>query len=214
MSATAEILIQDLAQRGVLLTRHADRLRVEATAGTVTPELRLILSERKADLLAALSADPIRARLLKLAATELVDADLVDKLPEVEVLDCAELPDETLRAYLRGLRDVALRARGRRPADETAAASCHSCGPIWLNPSTVDVPPMTSGWPRLLGCPWCHVRNRRAIPRPSVTCGACWHFIRDAVNPRAGWGRCSAGVDPDRPTPMAARECARFRPSG
>ena len=53
--------------------------------------------------------------------------------------------------------------------------------------------------PRVLGCPWCHVRNRRAILRPSVTCGECRHFIRDAVNPPAGWGRCSAGVDPDRP---------------
>src|SRR5450759_3707185 len=68
--------------------------------------------------------------------------------------------------------------------------------------------------PRVLGCPWCHVKNCRAIPRPRVTCGECRHFIRDTINPDAGMDRCGAGADPDRPTPMATRECATFRPSG
>jgi hypothetical protein len=78
----------------------------------------------------------------------------------------AALTDKQLSAYVAMLADADRRERGKRAADETAAALCRSCGPVWLNPSTVDVAPMTAGWPRLLGCPWCHVRNRRAIPAP------------------------------------------------
>ena len=214
MSATAETLIHDLAERGVRLTRHAGRLRVEATPGTVTPELRLILLERKADLLAALSADPIRDHLLALADAELIDAGLVHKLPDADVSDCAGLPDETLRSYVHALRDTDLRERGKRPSDETAPALCRSCGPIWVHPSVAAAAPVVGAWAHVLGCPWCHVRNCQAIPRLLVACGDCRHFIRDAINPAGGMGRCNSGADPDRPTPMGARECVTFQPSG
>lgn len=60
MSATAETLIRDLAERGVRLTRNVDRLRVEAAPGVVTHALRETLLARKAELLAALSAEPSR----------------------------------------------------------------------------------------------------------------------------------------------------------
>ena len=162
----------------------------------------------------AQDSDVLRARLLALAEVERIDAGLVRKLPNGDVAECSGLPDETLVAYLRALRDDDLREKGKRIADETAPALCVRCGPIWTAPEVASAAPVVDGWPRVLGCPWCHVANRRAIPRPSVTCGACRHFIRDAVNPRAGWGRCSAGVDPDRPTPMATRSCATFRPQG
>ncbi len=170
MSVTAEILIRDLAERGVRLTRRADRLHVEATPGTVTPELRTLLSENKAVLLAVLSSDPIRDRLRRLADAEAIDAGLVHALPAADIEACAGSADETLRAYLHGIRDADLRERGQRPADETAAL-CRSCGPVWLAPEVASVAPRVAGWSRVLGCPWCHVRNRQAIPRPRVTCG-------------------------------------------
>ena len=126
----------------------------------------------------------------------------------------AALTDKQLSAYVAMLADADLRERGKRPTDETAAALCRSCGPVWLAHEVASAAPVAGGWPRVLGCPWCHVRNCQAIPRPLVACGDCRHFIRDAINPAGGMGRCNSGADPDRPTPMGARECARFRPSG
>jgi hypothetical protein len=55
------------------------------------------------------------------------------------------------------------------PPDETAAAICQHCGPIWLHPAVGSVAPVVDGWPRVLGCPWCHVKNRDALPRPLLT---------------------------------------------
>jgi hypothetical protein len=160
----------------------------------------------------------IRARLLILAAADVLDADLVHALPEVDVLDCAGLPDETLRATLRGFRDDDLRERGKCPADETAPVLCPHCGPVWFAPEVAAVLPVVWGWPRVLGCPWCHVRNRQAIPRPSVACGECQHFERAAINPDGGMGRCMAGREPlpreSLPFPHAARQCAQFKPEG
>jgi hypothetical protein len=47
-------------------------------------------------------------------------------------------------------------------------------------------------------------------PRPGAGAGWCGRYgFRKGLD-----GRCSAGGDPDRPTPMATRECATFRPSG
>ena len=155
----------------------------------------------------------IRARLLILAAADLIDADLVHKLPEADVLDCAGLPDETLRSYLRGFRDDDLRARGRRPTDETAVALCRKRGPIWTAPEVAAVAPVVDGWPRLLGCPNCHVENQRLIPRPLVTCGDCQHFARNAINPDGGMGRCGAGCNPARPWPSVQHQCATYSPA-
>src|SRR5690606_37310362 len=131
MSASAETLIRELADTGVRLSRRGDRLHVEATPGTVTPELRLTLSERKAELLAAVPAD--------------------------------DIPDPALAS---AAADIALRESGKRPPDETAPARCRSCGPVWIAPEIARIAPVVAGWPRVLGCPWCHVTNRNAIPRP------------------------------------------------
>lgn len=38
--------------------------------------------------------------------------------------------------------------------------------------------------------------------------------IVDNTTTDGSMGRCTAGVDPDRPTPMATRSCATFRPQG
>jgi|GEM_PF-2352469 len=51
MSAAAPDLLADLARSGIKLTPRGDKLHVEAPKGTLTPELRQTLAERKADLL-------------------------------------------------------------------------------------------------------------------------------------------------------------------
>jgi hypothetical protein len=111
------------------------------------------------------------ARLLSIADAEMIDPELVHRLPADVVEICTGLAKETLRAYLRALRDTALRERGNVPGDETAAALCRHCGPIWLHPAVARVVPVVDGWPRVLGCPWCHVRNREVVPHPKANNG-------------------------------------------
>ena len=55
---TAVALLADLRKRGASIAAVGDRLRIEARAGTVTPELREALARHKAALLAMLSSDP------------------------------------------------------------------------------------------------------------------------------------------------------------
>lgn len=156
----------------------------------------------------------ILAHLLRLADGELIDAGLVRRLSESDLLECIGLPDATLRAYLHALNDSALRQVGKVPRDETACGLCRHCGPVWLAPEIAAVAPMVNGWPVVLGCPWCHVRERALIPRPIVHCRDCTHFVRDTVNPAEGMGRCAADREPmpkePMPYPHAARECERF----
>ncbi len=171
----------------------------------------------------------LRARLLELADAEGIERAHVEALAPADLDACAGLPDDALRAYLHMLRDAALRARGRVPADETAPALCACCGPVWLAPEVAAVAPVVAGWPRVLGCPWCHLgrgtskvheesaghrppsgfsarANRETgfgdVPRPSVACAACRHFTADAINPGGGMGRCTAGREPSPSEPL------------
>jgi len=152
------------------------------------------------------TATILRAKLERLADTIAADLHLVHELPDDEIADCAGLPDAALRGYVLALRDSELRQRGCVPTDETARALCHSCGPVWAASEVAAAAPTVGGWARLLGCPWCHVRNRDAIPRPVVTCGDCAHFIHDQINLCGGMGGCAIGVNPDRPWPSVERQ--------
>ena len=155
----------------------------------------------------------IRSKLERFANDALFNPLLVRDLHDEDVAACAGLSDDALSAYVHMLRDTDLRSRGRAPADETAWALCRHCGPVWVHPAVASAAPVVGGWPHMLGCPWCHVRNRDAITRPLVTCGECLHFIRDLVNPGGGMGTCGAGCDPARPLPYpnALRQCATWR---
>jgi len=168
MSDPTKDLIRDLSAAGIRLSRRGDRLHVEAPKGTITHELKIKLAEVKPALLALLSADEMRQTLRALADSEGIARALIDKLGNADACDSSSLTTETLTAYVRAIRDIDLRKRGKVPADETAVAICRSCGPIWTHPSVAGVAPIVDRWPRLLGCPWCHVRNREGMPRPTA----------------------------------------------
>jgi len=152
-------------------------------------------------------------RLLSaLRAEGLPDAWLGKDHGDIELLEA--LSDRALTAYVLAMRDSQLHERGERLPDETAPALCRSCGPVWLAQPIARVVPVVDGWPRILGGACCHIRNRKAIPRPLVTCGGCLHFTRDHVNPAGGMGRCQLGVaGRTLPFPHAERECADWRPA-
>lgn len=225
---TAAALIRDLADTGIRLSRRGDRLHVEAKRGTITAQVKDTLVAHKAELLAALNDDPIddlRARLLTIAQAEGIDAALVMGLPGSELAATAEQVaacdpadhQNILRAYLHALQETAERMAGRVPHGETARALCRACGPVWVHPAVADAAPVIDGWPRLLGCAWCHVRHAgKFVPRPLVQCGECQHFERDAINPAAGVGRCRLGREHHHGErmhyPHATRQCPRFTP--
>ena len=204
---TPAALIGDLQGIGARLIRHGDRLRIESP-GPIPEGLRDELVAHKPMLMTYV-------RLRELADAEGIDPAHVAALTAADLEDCVGESDDFLRSYLAALADSALRNRGHVPEGATAAALCAHCGPIWLHPSVAAVAPVVAGWPRVLGCPWCHVANAAAIPRPSVTCGACRHFMRDTVNPAEGIGRCARGVTPRSEEsalyPRAQRRCAQFR---
>jgi len=107
----------------------------------------------------------VRARLEGIAHAESIDPALVVALSATDLEACADLPDALL-AYVGALRDRNQREHGKAPADETAAALCRRCGPVWLHPDVASIAPVVNGWPHVLGCPWCHVRELDIIPRP------------------------------------------------
>jgi hypothetical protein len=182
------------------------------------------LGRSNATAVATVNAD-LRARLLTIAQAEEIDAALVMGLPESELAATAEQVfacepadrQNILRAYLHALQEAAERMAGRVPRGETACALCRSCGPVWVHPAVAAAAPVIDGWPRLLGCQWCHVRRAgKSVPRPRVSCGGCQHFGRDATNPAAGVGRCRLGRELQHGEPMhypnATRQCQGFTP--
>jgi hypothetical protein len=156
-----------------------------------------------------------RVRLLSLADVEGVDAAHVHTLTVPDVDACAGQTEYFVRAYLRALRDSAMREQGKRPDDETASILCVRCGIVFAAPEVAAVLPVIGGLPTAAGCAWCGNRKRALpIPRPPVTCGTCEHFEPDRVNPPAGLGRCGVGLDKGPlPYPFAQRTCASWRPS-
>ena len=170
----------------------------------------------KISKLAALAGPPISQseRLLRIIRNYGLPDSLLSAHDGTDE-DLASLNGGQLSAYVLMLSESADREDGRCPRDETAPALCRHCGPIWIAPEVAAMAPIVDGWARVLGCPWCHVKNRKPLPRPAVTCSACNHFQRDKINPRDGIGSCSMGCDHERPLfPNASRKCQSFQPTG
>ena len=94
-------LIRQCRDAGIHLQARGDRLHVEAPAGSLTPELRQLLTDHKADLLAL---HAIRARLLALAATLGIPRSIVDALP-VEELEATAEQTALCEGYMDGNGD-------------------------------------------------------------------------------------------------------------
>ena len=158
----------------------------------------------------------IRNRLRHIAEAEVVDTSLIDTLPDADVLDCESLSEPARRAFVLMLRDTHLRAQGKCPAGETAPALCRKCGPVWLASEVAAHAPNVSGWPVVLGCPWCtYQRQGRGFPRPPVGCVACTSFVPDPINPAGGIGPCSKGMaGGSQRYPHVKHQCAGLLPKG
>ncbi|SFN14905.1 hypothetical protein [Dokdonella immobilis] len=160
----------------------------------------------------------VRGRLIRIAEADLFNVALLDSQEADDLALLANLDDNGLRGFLQCIHDDSLRVHGHCLPDDTARALCRSCGPVWIGPEVAALAPIIEGWPRVLGCPWCHVKNRQAMRRPAINCGDCRHFIPDPVNPGAGMGRCGIDREPKESEPMhypdAQRECEKFNPKG
>lgn len=171
----ARALIQRLAGDGIRLTAKGYHLHVVAPPGAITDDLRALLANRKADLVAELTG--LRATMLTLAETECLDAGMVRALPESELTAIAEqLADydaiklrEALRVYLQTLAEDKTMREGKLPPAYDTPAKCRHCGPVWLPRAQAALLDMVDGWPTTWGCPWCFIDTPRGvrIPRPS-----------------------------------------------
>lgn len=158
------------------------------------PSLAGCVAESQESQSVPVDSAAVRARLL--ACVERLGGDpvMVRRLPEVDLVAYVGAPDHLLRGFVESMMDTADREAGRVPAGHTAPMHCARCGPVWAHPSMAAALPMVAGWPRALGCPWCHVRKAGGyIPRPVVSCEGCRHFVPDTVNPEAGMGACAIG---------------------
>jgi hypothetical protein len=136
-----------------------------ATVGRNRPA-KVAESQKSHGLGITVAADEAE-RLLTAIRAELLPDDLVgasDAAPG----ELSGLNDAALRACARMLHESVGRRCGRVPADETAVAICRHCGPIWVAPEVAAVAPVVDGLPRLLGCAWCHVRDRAVVPHPPL----------------------------------------------
>lgn len=164
-------ILERLTAAGVHVTAHGDRLHIEAAPGALTPDRRTWLAANKPEIMTALQQDAMRAKLRRIAVAEGIDPARVDELPAPDLAACEGLADLILRDYLRALRDRHLRETGRRPPDHTTIAICQGCGPIWEHPDIAKVAPIVDGVPRVIACPWCHVKNRSGMAKPELEQG-------------------------------------------
>lgn len=139
---TAETLIDTLHEAGIRLAVNGDRLHVEAPPGRYNADLRARLIEHKPDVLKLVA---MRNRLLGIARTIGVPADIVNGLPASELRACIDqlplwagqfdeqgqpLQARVLVFYLRALT-------GMEPAVDGSPAALR-CGP--RPPLRCDVP--------------------------------------------------------------------------
>lgn len=159
---SAQALLAEVWDAGIVIRANGGRLHIEAKPGTVTAELRERLAASKADLIPLLQeTDAMRAHLLELAKLERLPADLVQHLHDDDLLAIPDdYTDRNLTAYLRELLAAKEMDAGAIPESwgGAIAAMCEGCGPVLLHPTSPT---------HLKACPWCFRRKAgKAIPRP------------------------------------------------
>lgn len=130
--------------------------------------------------------DALRAKLRELATREGLPLALVDGLTDADLHPDNGAPllgDAALIRWLHTLAENERMREGIPPPGWTQASYCHHCGPVKL---------WQGAPPRVLGCPWCHVRRAggTVLPRPAVTCATCAHQQHQTDTSEAGMQSC------------------------
>lgn len=117
--------------------------------------------------------------------------------------------DNELKGYVLALYQRAQREHGIVPEGWNTRALCEGCGIVWLWKGCDQG--------RTIACPWCAIRAAGGrFPRPSVTCGACIHFLDSRTSPGAGIGECKATRTPRDSEPLKragiVRQCDEHMP--
>ena len=110
----------------------------------------------------------IRSRLLTLADDELLPRELVQFLPDKDVMACAPFTAPELRGYLHALEARQRMDAGLAPLEwgQPVAHACPSCGPVlvWQDYPT-----------NARHCPWCcRHKAGKPIARPRESLVARW----------------------------------------
>lgn len=127
----------------------------EGRAVPVVPAVPALIDRDESALIQAM-----RARLFELAERQGTAAELVERLPALDVAACHGMPDDLLLGYLGMVDRKAVMDAGRRPTQYTRAVRCDGCGPVWLWPGVPT---------QLKGCPWCSRRMAGiAFERPDM----------------------------------------------
>ncbi len=129
-----------------------------ATVPTGTPKVSQSRNCRKG---AASAPAPFRARLLEIAADEILPLALPLKLSDADVIATDGLHTRTLRAYLHALARHERMDKGLPPLDwgTVVERTCRGCGPVLLWAGCPDM---------VTACPWCFRRKAgKRIARPT-----------------------------------------------
>ena len=98
---TVTAMLADLHRSGIRLEARGDRLHVEARPGTITADLRRLLTEHKAELLAELSKPTdTRARMHRIASAASLPASVADTIDADDLHLYADLSDDELHYCL------------------------------------------------------------------------------------------------------------------
>ena len=98
---TATAMLADLHRSGIRLEARGDRLHVEARPGTITDDLRRLLTEHKAELLAELKPTDTRARLHRIPSDASLPASVMDTIDADELHLYDDLSDPYLLICMR-----------------------------------------------------------------------------------------------------------------
>lgn len=161
------VTLCELQRAGIDVAAVGGKLRLSAPAGTLDAAMRERIMASRDGLLRELGPDlpAQRARLLALAADELLPAGLVHGLDDADVAACACHSNDDLRGYLCALVARERMDKGLPPRDwsEPVTRVCEGCGPVLL---WADCPPMVKA------CPWCFRRKAgKPIAEGCLSCG-------------------------------------------
>ena len=161
------VTLCELQRAGIEVSAIGGKLRLSAPAGTLSAAMRERITASRDDLLRELGPDlsAQRARLLALAADDLLPAKLVHDLEDADVAACADYADDDLRGYLRALVGRERMDKGLPPLDwgEPVTRTCEGCGPVLL---WAGCPPTVKA------CPWCFRRKAgKPIAEGCLSCG-------------------------------------------